>query len=126
MPRYTLGIDVGDGLFVVMDNGVDTKAIASAKAVFSDSVEIKDGEFHGGEFHGGWLPVQIQGSKAFVNCPDGEHIKIGCQAYTPEHWAEHYVAIGKAHGYSDEQIEEYKGYIDLVSAMIAKSKSKGE
>ena len=206
MSRYTLGEEKYPGLFVVLDNGTPTEAVASEKASLGDRAEITggvfrggvfrggvfrggvfrggwfhdgvfhdgvfhdgvfhggwfhdgvfhDGVFHGGVFHGGvfhggvfrggwfhggvfrggwfrggwfhdgvfhdgWLPVQIQGSMAFINCPDGKTIRIGCQNHTPEYWAENYASIGKIHGYTDEQIIEYKGYIDLVSAMIQRS-----
>ena len=136
MSRYTLGEEKYPGLFVVLDNGTPTEAVASEKASLGDRAEITGGEFrggvfhggvfhsgwfHGGVFHGGWLPVQIQGSMAFINCPDGKTIRIGCQNHTPEYWAENYASIGKIHGYTDEQIIEYKGYIDLVSAMIQRS-----
>jgi hypothetical protein len=32
-----------------------------------------------------------------------------------EHWLEHYEKIGKRNGYSDEQIVEYRRYLQRVS-----------
>jgi hypothetical protein len=77
------------------------------------------GEFHGGVFHGGWLPLRIQGSQHFVNAPDGKTIRIGCEQHTPEYWLEHYAGIGRKNGYTPEQVQEYKRYIDVAAAMIA-------
>ncbi len=87
-----------------------------------------DGWFHGGEFHGGvfrggvfrggWLILQIQGSKHFVNIPNGTDIKIGCQCHDGEYWLKNFERIGKIEGYSDDQIAEYKMYIDLAIKTI--------
>lgn len=44
-------------------------------------------------------------------------IQIGCKRYTISEWQKHFRIIGEAEGYSPEQMEEYKGYIDLIAAM---------
>ena len=44
-------------------------------------------------------------------------IQIGCKRYTISEWQKHFRKIGEAEGYSPEQMEEYKGYIDLIAAM---------
>ena len=44
-------------------------------------------------------------------------IQIGCKRYTISEWQKHFRKIGEAEGYSTEQMEEYKGYIDLIAAM---------
>ena len=44
-------------------------------------------------------------------------IQIGCKRYTISEWQKHFRKIGEAKGYSPEQIEEYKGYIDLIATM---------
>ena len=40
------------------------------------------------------------------NLKDGK-LYIGCQVHTLEHWLKNYVAIGKEHRYTDEEIEVY-------------------
>jgi acyl-[acyl carrier protein]--UDP-N-acetylglucosamine O-acyltransferase len=44
-------------------------------------------------------------------------IQIGCKRYTISEWQKHFRKIGEAKGYSPEQIEEYKGYINLIATM---------
>ena len=44
-------------------------------------------------------------------------IQIGCKRCTISEWQKHFRKIGEAEGYSPEQMEEYKGYIDLIAAM---------
>ena len=44
-------------------------------------------------------------------------IQIGCKCYTISEWQKHFRKIGEAEGYSPEQVEEYKGYIDLIATM---------
>jgi hypothetical protein len=73
-----------------------------------------------------WLPLQIQGSRHMVNIPDGRRIRIGCECHTPEYWAVHYQAIANGWGYTIEQTEEYKRYIDLAVAMIAEAGGKSD
>ena len=138
----------GDTLFNVLDNGEATDAYAIHDVIFSNECEVTDGEFHGGEFHGGefhggvfrggefhggefrggefhggvfrggWLILQIQGSKHFVNIPDGKNIKIGCQCHDVDWWLSNYERVGRIEGYSYAQIKEYKMYIDLAAENI--------
>ena len=44
-------------------------------------------------------------------------IQIGCKRYTISEWQKHFRKIGEDKGYSTEQMEEYKGYIDLIATM---------
>lgn len=43
--------------------------------------------------------------------------QLGCKRYTISEWQKHFRKIGEAKGYSTEQMEEYKGYIDLIATM---------
>jgi len=65
---------------------------------------------------GNWLttPIQIQGSKHFINICSPDKIKIGCKVHSFKFWREHYETIGKQNGYTYDQIEEYKNYIDII------------
>ena len=147
--RYTLNKNIVKfGLYLVLDNGQPTNAYASEKAVFKDNADIKAGHFRGGVFNGGvfhdgvfhdgvfhngifnggvfydgWIPLQINGSRHFVNIPDGVHIKIGCIRLTPKQWQVNFEKIGQEENYTPHQIKEYKRYIDIASKMI---EEKGE
>ena len=59
-------------------------------------------------------PLQIQGTKHFINICKKNYLQIGCKSFTFEYWKENFVEIGKLQGYSDEQIKEYGLYIDLA------------
>jgi len=85
--------------------------------VFHDG-EFHDGVFHDGEFRDGWLPLQIQGSRHFVNIPDGQNIKIGCIKKSPAWWEENYAQAGRKERYTNQQIKEYKMYIDVAATQI--------
>ncbi|MFA5323502.1 MAG: hypothetical protein WC373_12600 [Smithella sp.] len=76
------------------------------------------GEFHDGEFRDGVLKLQIQGTKHFVNSPDGKNIRIGCEEHSVDFWLDNYTRIGKENGYSDDQISEYHDYILLFKQAI--------
>ena len=71
----------------------------------------------------GWLPLQIRGSKHFVNIPDGVNIKIGCKIHPVDYWLQNFERIGKIQDYTTAQISEYKLYIDLAAKIIAKEKA---
>lgn len=62
-------------------------------------------------------PLHIKGSKHFVNI-NGDKLQIGCKLYSISSWKAHFEKIGKAEGYSDEQIEEYKLYINLAEKLM--------
>ena len=62
-----------------------------------------------------YSPMQIQGTRHFVTTCDHSNIRIGCHKHTPEYWKKHFKTIGKANGYTNEQIEEYGIIIDMCS-----------
>jgi hypothetical protein len=58
------------------------------------------------------LPIiTISGSMHTVCYYNGK-IRIGCENHTVAKWKKDYKKIGKANKYTDEQISEYKRYID--------------
>ena len=59
----------------------------------------------------------ISASRHTVSYWGEDVIQIGCKRYTISKWQKHFRKIGEAEGYSPEQMEEYKGYIDLIAAM---------
>ena len=59
-------------------------------------------------------PLYIQGSRhALTNCSKGR-IQIGCHIHTFAEWKRHAKSIGKAEGYTDEQVKEYLGHIEHI------------
>ena len=56
--------------------------------------------------------ISIQGTKDFVYFINN-HIKIGCEYHHIEYWKIAYDIIGKEYNYKDEEIKEYKSYIDI-------------
>ena len=46
----------------------------------------------------------------------GGHISIGCQRHTYAEWLEHYEKIGRANGYSNDEIADYGAWIRLAVA----------
>ena len=70
---------------------------------------------------GNWCDVPkslfISASHHTVSYWGEDVIQIGCKRYTISEWQKHFRKIGEAKGYSPEQIEEYKGYINLIATM---------
>jgi len=56
---------------------------------------------------------QIRGSSFFVTIQDSM-IQIGCLLKSKSEWLKTYIEEGKKNGFTDEQIEEYRKYIDLA------------
>ena len=64
------------------------------------------------------LPViNLNGSRHHFFYLNGE-IQIGCEKHTVAHWIENYSEIGKANDYTEEQIKEYFGYINMVNSLV--------
>ena len=87
---------------------------------------IRGGEIHGGKIHGGIIyggiwkksPLQIQGSRNFINTSNNNSITIGCITNTIDEWLLEYKKIGKDNNYTLEQIEEYYNYILLCKKYL--------
>jgi YdcK Beta solenoid repeat len=71
-------------------------------------------------------PIQIRGSKNFINEASKTVIQIGCQAGTADWWAKNRVELGKKNGYSASQIEEYRMYLKLIADVRALRNKKPE
>ncbi len=59
-------------------------------------------------------PLYIQGSKYPVCMYSSTQIKIGCQIHTAKEWMRHGELIAKKDGFTPEEIEEYRMYIELA------------
>ena len=78
--------------------------------------EIWGGEIRGGEIWGGEILkniLQICGSNHFVNICAYGRIQIGCYNKSFEEWQNEFEQVGKENGYTQQQIKEYKMYIDM-------------
>lgn len=56
--------------------------------------------------------ISISGSKHLFYYHN-KKIKIGCEEHTVLKWLNNYESIGRAHNYTDEEINEYFGYIKM-------------
>ena len=59
----------------------------------------------------------INASKHTVSYWGDDAIQIGCKRFSIGGWQQHFREIGRAENYTPAQIEEYKGYIDLIATM---------
>lgn len=59
----------------------------------------------------------ISASQHSVSYWGYDAIQIGYKKYTISEWQKHFREIGKAEGYSEEQINEYGFYIDLIAKL---------
>ena len=59
----------------------------------------------------------ISASQHSVSYWGYDAIQIGCKKHTVSEWQKHFREIGKAEGYSEEQIDEYGFYIDLIAKL---------
>lgn len=60
-------------------------------------------------------PMQIQGTHHFVTTCTHTQIQIGCHQHPVSYWLQHYQAIGRANGYTVDQIAEYGLIIKMCS-----------
>ena len=58
-------------------------------------------------------PLYIAGMKHSLSNSRHGHILIGCHEHTFAYWLDHYKAIGRAEGYSEEEIKQYGLFIEL-------------
>lgn len=59
----------------------------------------------------------ISASQHSVSYWGYDAIQIGCKKHTISERQKHFREIGKAEGYSEEQIDEYGFYIDLIAKL---------
>lgn len=65
--------------------------------------------------------INVNGSKHFVSYWGQNRIDIGCHSKSISEWDEIYAEVGKSENYTDQQISEYKKYIDFISDIHNKS-----
>jgi hypothetical protein len=69
-------------------------------------------------------PLQIQGTRDFLNEPRVGYLRIGCTEKTLADWVENLEAIGKEWHYSNEEILEYTEFIELAIKRQIRRSSK--
>lgn len=65
-------------------------------------------------------PLQIQGTRHFVNVSKKDHLKIGCKEFSFTYWKENFKQIGIDQNYTSDEISEYEMYIDLAIKIYSK------
>ncbi|HVI39430.1 MAG TPA: hypothetical protein VM577_02125, partial [Anaerovoracaceae bacterium] len=60
-------------------------------------------------------PLYIQGTRHAVCMYDAVHLKIGCQIHSIKQWLNHGERIGKVNDYTDEEMAEYRMYVELAA-----------
>jgi len=70
-----------------------------------------------GVHDGTWLesPLTLAGTQHPLCVCSPTEIAIGCEVHSVDHWLEQYEEIGKANGYTDEDIAEYRYLIDVAA-----------
>lgn len=59
--------------------------------------------------------LYITGSRHVVMYWGENKINIGCKKYSIDKWKKHFKSIGKSEGYTPEEIEEYREYIEFIA-----------
>ena len=77
---------------------------------------------YGGKW--GFSPLFIQGSKYSVCMYSPDQIKIGCQIHSINQWISHGEKIARLHGFTPEEIEEYRDYVELAAKRYQTQNSK--
>ena len=62
--------------------------------------------------------IRIQGSRHEINAIDSD-VRIGCQRHPVAFWLKHFVSIGRAEGYTPQQIAEYGAYLRMIAELIS-------
>jgi NDP-sugar pyrophosphorylase family protein len=65
-------------------------------------------------------PLQIQGSRHFVNQFSEFEVAVGCKVLHIDTWLQEYEAMGKAHRYTEDEIEEYGQILRFMKMRIEK------
>ena len=115
--------NVGEkGGWVEKESNVSGDAWVSGDAEVSGNAKVSGDAWVSGDakvYGDAWevSPLQIQGTKHFVNiCAKGK-LQIGCKSFEISFWLEKFKEIGKSEGYTDAQIDEYGMYIELANKL---------
>ena len=106
-----------------VDESATVEGIVSGNAQVSGNAKVSgDAQVSGNAQVSGdvWehSPLQIKGSVHSVTTCNHTEIQIGCQIHTAKEWQLHFEQIGKAHGYTASQIEEYGLIVNLAASWL--------
>jgi hypothetical protein len=62
--------------------------------------------------------IRIQGSRHEINAINGD-VRVGCVRMPITEWLERYKTVGRAQGYTDEQVIEYGLHLKHIAALVA-------
>jgi len=124
---YLRGADLSEAYL----RGADLRG-ADLSEAYLRGADLRGANLHGANLHGAYLGgaylggaknislpiINISGTQHSIFYMDGK-IRIGCVEKTIPEWLLEYEKIGKENKYTDEQIKEYKKYIDMI-AMLEK------
>ena len=130
MGAYLMGADLtGADLRGAYLMGADLMG-ADLRGAYLTGADLMGADLRGADLTGAYLTgakgiilpvINISGTQHSVFYMDGK-IRIGCVEKTVDEWLLEYEKIGKENNYTDEQIKEYKKYIDMI-AMLGKDKT---
>ena len=63
-------------------------------------------------------PLQVKGTQHHVTTCTHTLIQIGCRRHPANYWLKHYKAIGKANGYTADQIAEYGLILKMAESWL--------
>ena len=113
---------IGDGASIGYRASIGNEASIGDGASIGNEASIGDGASIGNEASIGDKEIVLKtlfitGSKHTVTWYGKDCINIGCHKMTIKEWLEKGLELAKQEGYSDEQIEEYKGYVKICKAL---------
>ena len=88
-------------------------ARVSGDAWVSGDAIIKSGKYK-------TSPLYIQGSMHSLNMITPDKLRIGCEEHELDFWEKNYVNIGAMNDYSNDEIKEYREYIQLFINRLGK------
>jgi acyl-[acyl carrier protein]--UDP-N-acetylglucosamine O-acyltransferase len=112
------GARIGIGAVIESEAEIGSRAEIGSGAVIGDRTVIGSGTKP--------VTICINGSRFQVSYWGEDRIDIGCQSRSIEGWLTNYTDIAKEHNFTIEEIEEYRGYVELIKSVHAKETQKEE
>lgn len=110
------GVKIGEKVKLFNNVRIDAWATIYDGVILRSNVQIEAGAVIKK------TPLQIQGTRDFCYYAGKDIVAIGCRRFSIRHWRKYYRKIGEDSGYTESEIMEYKGYIDLFSTVIERER----
>ena len=104
------GITIGNGASIGYGVSIGYEASIGDEASIGNGASI-------GDRASSDKTIFLTGSRNTVNYYGMDMIHIGCIRKTIAEWQERYREVGMENGYSDEQIQEYGAYIQMIAEL---------